>query len=80
MPYSLTIDLNKAVEDFAPDLTSDEVDSIAHSIYNEFNYSPVYDTIEKHIIAFVEDNDIAYEIETIADEIEHESIDREDYR
>ena len=79
MPYSLSIDLNKAVEDFAPDLTSEEVDSIAHSIYNEYDYSPIYDTIERYIIQFAEDNDLTYEVEEL-EEIEHESVEREEYR
>ena len=79
MPYSLSIDLNKAVEDLAHDLTSEEVDSIAHSIYNEYDYSPIYDTIERYIIQFAGDNDLTYEVEEL-EEIEHECVEREEYR
>ena len=47
MTYSLSINLNEAVKDFAPDLTDEEANSIAESIFNEYDYSKIYDTIEE---------------------------------
>ena len=79
MTYSLSINLNEAVKDFAPDLTEEEVNSIAESIYKEYDYAKIYDTIETYIIQFAEDNDLTYEVEEL-EEIEHESIEREEYR
>ena len=79
MTYSLSINLNEAVKDFAPDLTEEEVNSIAESIYKEYDYGKIYDTIETYIIQFAEDNDLTYEVEEL-EEIEHESVEREEYR
>ena len=33
MTYSLNININEAVKDFAPDLTEEEVNSISESIF-----------------------------------------------
>ena len=79
MTYSLNININEAVKDFAPDLNDEEVNSIAESGYNEYDYSLIYDTIERYIIQFAEDNDLTYEVEEL-EEIEHESVEREEYR
>ena len=79
MTYSLSININEAVKDFAPDLNDEEVNSIAESVYNEYDYSLIYDTIERYIIQFAEDNDLTYEVEEL-EEIEHESVEREEYR
>ena len=68
MTYSLSINLNEAVKDFAPDLTDEEANSIAESIFNEYDYSKIYDTIESYIIQFAEDNDLTYEVEEIDNE------------
>ena len=69
MTYSLNININEAVKDFAPDLNDEEVNSIAESVYNEYDYSLIYDTIERYIIQFAEDNDLTYEVEEL-EEIE----------
>ena len=79
MTYSLNININEAVKDFAPDLNDEEVNSIAESVYNEYDYSLIYDTIERYIIQFAEDNDLTYEVEEL-EEIEHESVELEEYR
>lgn len=68
MTYSLNININEAVKDFAPDLTEEEVNSISESIFKEYDYSKIYDTIEGYIIQFAEDNDLTYEVEEIDNE------------
>ena len=78
MSYSLNININEAVKDFAPDLTEEEVNSIAESIYKEYDYGKIYDTIEGYIIQFAEDNDLTYEVEEI--DTEHQEYDAPEYR
>ena len=51
-----------------PDLTEEEVNSISESIFKEYDYSKIYDTIEGYIIQFAEDNDLTYEVEEIDNE------------
>ena len=68
MTYSLNININEAVKDFAPDLTEEEVNSISESIFKEYDYSKINDTIERYIIQFAEDNDLTYEVEEIDNE------------
>ena len=68
MTYSLNININEAVKDFAPDLTEEEVNSISESIFKEYDYSKIYDTIEGYIIQFAEYNDLTYEVEEIDNE------------
>ena len=65
MSYSLNININEEVKNFAPDLTNEEVNSIAESIFNEYDYSKIYDTIESYIVQFAEDNDLTYEVEEL---------------
>ena len=65
MSYSLNININEEVKNFAPDLTEEEVNSIAESIFKEYDYSKIYDTIESYVIQFAEDNDLTYEVEEL---------------
>ena len=76
-PYSLNININEAVKDFAPDLTEEEVNSISESIFKEYDYSKIYDTIESYIIQFAEDNDLTYEVEELE---ELNEIDQPEYK
>ena len=78
MSYSLNININEEVKNFAPDLTDEEVNSIAESIFKEYDYSKIYDTIEGYIIQFAEDNDLTYEVEEI--DTEHQEYDAPEYR
>ena len=41
MSYSLNININEEVKNFAPDLTEEEVNSIAESIFKEYDYSKI---------------------------------------
>ena len=77
MSYSLNININEEVKNFAPDLTDEEVNSIAESIFKEYDYSKIYDTIESYIIQFAEDNDLTYEVEEL-DELNE--IDQPEYK
>ena len=78
MSYSLNININEAVKDFAPDLTEEEVNSISESIFKEYDYAKIYDTIESYIIQFAEDNDLTYEVEEI--DTEHQEYDAPEYK
>ena len=77
MSYSLNININEEVKNFAPDLTEEEVNSIAESIFKEYDYSKIYDTIESYIIQFAEDNDLTYEVEELE---ELNEIDQPEYK
>ena len=77
MAYSLNININEAVKDFAPDLTEEEVNSISDSIFKEYDYAKIYDTIESYIIQFAEDNDLTYEVEELE---EMNEIDQPEYK
>ena len=77
MSYSLNININEAVKDFAPDLTDEEANSIAESIFKEYDYSKIYDTIESYVIQFAEDNDLTYEVEELE---ELNEIDQPEYK
>ena len=77
MSYSLNININEEVKNFAPDLTEEEVNSIAESIFKEYDYSKIYDTIESYVIQFAEDNDLTYEVEELE---EMNEIEQPEYR
>ncbi len=77
MSYSLNININEEVKNFAPDLTEEEVNSIAESIFKEYDYSKIYDTIESYVIQFAEDNDLTYEVEELE---EMNEIDQPEYK
>ena len=77
MTYSLNININEEVKNFAPDLTEEEVNSISESIFKEYDYSKIYDTIEGYIIQFAEDNDLTYEVEELE---ELNEIDQPEYK
>ena len=77
MAYSLNININEEVKNFAPDLTEEEVNSIAESIFKEYDYSKIYDTIESYVIQFAEDNDLTYEVEELE---EMNEIDAPEYK
>jgi len=77
MSYSLNININEEVKNFAPDLTEEEVNSIAESIFKEYDYSKIYDTIESYVIQFAEDNDLTYEVEELE---ELNEIDQPEYK
>ena len=77
MTYSLNININEEVKNFAPDLTEEEVNSIAESIFKEYDYSKIYDTIESYVIQFAEDNDLTYEVEELE---ELNEIDQPEYK
>ncbi len=73
MSYSINININEEVKNFAPDLTEEEVNSIAESIFKEYDYSKIYDTIESYVIQFAEDNDLTYEVEELEDTTEYDA-------
>ena len=49
MAHKITVNVTKAVQDFYPGLTSDEIDYMAEIITNRFDYSSIYDEILQEI-------------------------------
>ena len=49
MTYSITVDINKHLEDYYPNLTDDEIDLIAADIHRRWDYSWLIDNIDSKI-------------------------------
>ena len=49
MTHKITVDVTRAVEDFYPGLTTEQIDYMAEIITNRFDYSQIYDTIQDEI-------------------------------
>ena len=51
MTHKITVDVTRAVQDFYPGLTTEQIDYMAEIITNRFDYSQIYDTIQEEIEA-----------------------------
>ena len=49
MTHKITVDVTRAVQDFYPGLSLEEIDYLAEVITNRFDYSYIYDTIQEEI-------------------------------
>ena len=49
MAHKITVDVTRAVQDFYPALTTEQIDYMAEIITNRFDYSQIYDTIQDEI-------------------------------
>ena len=49
MTHKITVNVTRAVEDFYPGLTTEQVDYMAEIIANRFDYSQIYDNIQEDI-------------------------------
>ena len=49
MTHKITVDVTRAVQDFYPGLTTEQIDYMAEIITNRFDYSQIYDTIQDEI-------------------------------
>ena len=49
MTHKITVDVTRAVQDFYPALTTEQIDYMAEIITNRFDYSQIYDTIQDEI-------------------------------
>ena len=56
MAHKIKIDVTSAVGDFYPGLSYSQVDSIAKSIKEEWDYSGIYDEIHDRIQDYCEQN------------------------
>ena len=71
--YELKVNLNDAIEDFNPELTTEQIEMIARDICMKWSYTQLYDEIEHKALEFMKLADFGYETE-------HEDIDHEMYR
>ena len=71
--YELTVNLNDAIEDFNPELTTEQIEMIARDICMKWSYTQLYDEIEHKALEFMKLADFGYETE-------HEDVDHEMYR
>ena len=49
MAHKITVDVTRAVQDFYPGLSMEQIDYLAEVITNRFDYSYIYDTIQEEI-------------------------------
>ena len=71
--YELKVNLNDAIEDFNPELTTEQIEMIARDICMKWSYTQLYDEIEHIALEFMKLADFGYETE-------HEDVDHEMYR
>ncbi len=71
--YELKVNLNDAIEDFNPELTTEQIEMIARDICMKWSYTQLYDEIEHKALEFMKLADFGYETE-------HEDVDHEMYR
>ena len=71
--YDRKVNLNDAIEDFNPELTTEQIEMIARDICMKWSYTQLYDEIEHKALEFMKLADFGYETE-------HEDVDHEMYR
>ena len=71
--YELKVNLNDAIEDFNPELTTEQIEMIARDICMKWSYTQLYDEIEHKALEFMKLADFGIETE-------HEDVDHEMYR
>ena len=49
MTHKIAVNVTRAVEDFYPGLTTEQIDYMAEIITNRFDYSQIYDSIHEDI-------------------------------
>ena len=49
MTHKITVNVTRAVEDFYPGLTTEQIEYMAEIITNRFDYSQIYDSIHEDI-------------------------------
>ena len=49
MTHKITVNVTRAVEDFYPGLTTEQIEYMAEIITNRFDYSQIYDSIQEDI-------------------------------
>ena len=49
MAHKITVDVTRAVQDFYPGLSMEQIDYMAEIITNRFDYSQIYDSILEDI-------------------------------
>ena len=71
--YELKVNLNDAIEDFNPELTTEQIEMIARDICMKWSYTQLYDEIEHKALEFMK-------LADFGNETEHEDVDHEMYR
>ena len=61
--YELKVNLNDAIEDFNPELTTEQIEMIARDICMKWSYTQLYDEIEHKALELMKLADFGYETE-----------------
>ena len=58
MTYKIEVDVTSAVKDFYPALTSSEVDLLTKKVFENWDYSDIYNTLLEDIYTYAKFNSI----------------------
>ena len=74
MTHKITVDVTRAVQDFYPGLSLEEIDYLAEVITNRFDYSYIYDTIQEEIEGIADRKGIQLEGKDGVEEVEDKTL------
>ena len=61
MSYKIEVDVTSAVKDFYPALTASEVDLLTKKVFENWDYSEIYNTLLEDIYTYAQFNSIDLE-------------------
>ena len=61
MTYKIEVDVTSAVKDFYPALTASEVDLLTKKVFENWDYSDIYNTLLEDIYTYAQFNSIDLE-------------------
>ena len=61
MTYKIEVDVTSAVRDFYPALTASEVDLLTKKVFENWDYSEIYNTLLEDIYTYAQFNSIDLE-------------------
>ena len=61
MTYKIEVDVTSAVKDFYPALTASEVDLLTKKVFENWDYSEIYNTLLEDIYTYAQFNSIDLE-------------------
>ena len=74
MAHKITVDVTRAVQDFYPGLSMEQIDYMAEIIANRFDYSQIYDNIQEEIEAIASRKGISLEGKDGVEEVEDKTL------
>ena len=74
MAHKITVDVTRAVQDFYPGLSMEQIDYLAEVITNRFDYSYIYDTIQEEIEGIAHRKGIHLEGKDGVEEVEDKTL------